>query len=199
MRQLLYTSAVFIAAFAPLTAQAQIENYGFDKVHTQIFFSVDHLGFTQSVGRFLDFDGGIVFDRTKPEGSSVDVTIKTASLEMNDEKWNAHLKSADFFNVEKFPSISFKSTGIKVTGEKTADITGDLTILGVTKPTVLHTTFNNAGKHPFADEYHAGFSAAADIKRSDFGLKYGLPAVGDDVKITINVEAIRKDEGTKNK
>ena len=201
MRRLLLASTLLTLGFTPLSAHAQVENYKFDKVHTQIFFSVDHLGFTQSTGQFLNFDGGFVFDRTAPEKSSVEVTIKTDSINMNDEKWDAHLKNADFFNVEKFPDMTFKSTGIEKTGEKTANIKGDLTILGVTKPVTLATTFNKADKHPMADEYHAGFSAETTIKRSDFGMKFGLPAVGDDVKININVEGVRQDgtgAGTKN-
>jgi polyisoprenoid-binding protein YceI len=198
MRIIPLTAALLALSFIPHAAQAQIETYKFDKAHTQIFFDVNHLGFTQSYGRFLGFDGGLTFDRTKPENSKVDVTIHTNSLEMNDQKWNDHLKNADFFNVEKFPEMTFKSTGIKVTGEKTADITGDLTILGVTKPVTLATTFNKADKSPFGDEYHAGFNAIAQIKRSDFGMNYGLPMVGDDVKIILNVEAVRQEATTKN-
>ena len=92
--------------------------------------------------------------------------------------------------------MTFKSTDIKVTGENTADITGDLTILETTKPVVLKTTFRKAGKHPFGDKYAAGFSASAKIKRSDFGMNYGLPNVGDDVTIRIEVEAVRQDDNT---
>jgi polyisoprenoid-binding protein YceI len=202
MRRLLLASTLLTLGLAPLSAHAQVETYKFDKVHTQIFFSVDHLGYTQSTGQFLDFDGGFTFDRTAPEKSNVNVTIKTDSINMNDEKWDAHLKTADFFDVAKFHEMTFKSTAIEKTGEKTANIKGDLTLLGVTKPVTLATTFNKADKHPMADEYHAGFNAEATIKRSDFGMKFGLPAVGDDVKIHINVEGVREDgtdTGTKNK
>jgi polyisoprenoid-binding protein YceI len=114
---------------------------------------------------------------------------------MNDEKWDTHLKSPDFFNVEKFPTMTFKSTKIEKTGEKTGKITGDLTLLGVTKPVTLDVTFNNAAKHPMADEYHAGFTAEGTIKRSAFGMNFGVPMVGDDVKIHINVEAVREEPG----
>jgi polyisoprenoid-binding protein YceI len=193
MRQYLIFAALVSFAFVPSVARAQIENYTFDKAHTQIFFGVDHLGFSQSMGKFLDFDGGFTFNRAEPAKSKVDVTIKTASIDMDDEKWDAHLKNADFCNVEKFPDMTFQSTAIKVTGEKTADITGDLTILGVTKPVTLATVFNKADKHPFSSAYHAGFTASAQIKRSDFGMKYGLPMVGDDVKIMLNVEGVRED------
>ncbi len=188
-----------MAAFSLLgvttAAQAEIEQYKFDTVHTQIIFFVDHLGFSKSEGEFIDFDGGFTFDRGQPENSSVEVTIQTVSIDMDDEKWDEHMKNEDFFNVEKFPTMTFKSTGIEVTGENTANITGDLTLLGVTKPVVLNVTHNKSGKHPFGEKYAAGFSATASLKRSDFGMTYGLPMVGDDVEIRIEVEAEREETG----
>jgi polyisoprenoid-binding protein YceI len=186
-------------AMTPLKqARAEIENYEFDTVHSQIIFFVSHLGFSISEGEFLDFDGLITFNRDEPEKSSVNVTIDTASIDMDDEKWNDHMKNEDFFNVEKYPHMTFKSTDIEVTGEKTAKITGDLTILETTKPVTLDVTFNKAGKHPFGDKYAAGWSATTSIKRSDFGMNYGLPNVGDDVEIRIEVEAVRKDASASN-
>ena len=182
------TVAVLLSS-VPVHAAA--EKYSFDKAHTQISFTVNHLGFSNSSGRFLDFDGALLIDRAEPAKSSVDVTIKTAGLEMNDGPWNDHLKGADFFNVEKFPAMTFKSTSVAVTGDNTADVTGDLTILGVTKPAVLKVVHNKSDKHPFSGKMVAGFSATTAIKRSDFGMGYGLPAVGDDVAIHIEVEAVR--------
>ncbi|MCB1562572.1 MAG: polyisoprenoid-binding protein [Alphaproteobacteria bacterium] len=197
MKRLL-TSALSILVMGlslglPGTAHAQIETYSFDKAHTQILFFVNHLGFSNSQGEFLDFDGTFTFDRGEPEKSSVDVTIQTNSIDMDDEKWDTHMKSADFFNVEHFPTMHFKSTSIVLTGEDTADITGDMTILGVTKPVTLSTKLNKAGPHPFGSKYMAGLSASAHIKRSDFGMNYGLPMVGDDVEIRIEVEGVRDD------
>lgn len=183
-------AAVVVLAFST-PAHAAVETYTFDHPHTQIMFGVSHLGFSTSHGKFLDFDGSFTFDTEKPENSSVEVTIKTDSLSMDDEKWDEHLKSADFFNVEEFPAMTFKSTSIKVTGKDKADITGNLTLLGVTKPVVLHVTHNKSGKHPFGEKYISGFTATADIKRSDFGMDYGLPMIGDDVSILIEVEGIR--------
>ena len=177
----------------PISAMAQVETYTFDKAHTQILFFVNHLGFSNSQGEFHDYDGYFVIDRTQPQNSKVDVTIKTASIDMDDEKWDAHMKNEDFFHVEKFPEMTFKSTGVEVTGENTANITGDLTLLGVTKPVVLHTTHNKSGKHPFSGKYVAGLSAHTHINRSDFGMNYGLPGVGDEVEIRIEVEGIREE------
>ncbi len=183
--------------FILLTAQPgfaqEPERYSFDKAHTQILFFVNHLGFSNSQGEFHDYDGYFTFDMVSPEKSYVEVAIKTASIDMDDEKWDAHMKNADFFNVEAFPEMTFKSTNIEVTGEKTADITGDLTLLGVTKPVVLKTTYNKSGAHPYSGKFVSGFSATATIKRSEFGMVYGIPGVGDDVEIRIEVEGERQD------
>tara|TARA_B100001989_G_scaffold246381_2_gene217215 strand:+ start:779 stop:1402 length:624 start_codon:yes stop_codon:yes gene_type:complete len=170
------------------------EHYEFDTVHTQIIFFVDHVGFSKSEGEFTDFGGHYILDRKNPENSSVEVTIDTASIDMDDEKWDAHMKNEDFFNVEKFPEMTFKSTGVNVTGDNTAEITGDLTLLGVTKPVTLNVTHNKSDKHPFSGKFVSGFSATANLKRSEFGMNYGLPAIGDDVEIRIEVEGIRKEE-----
>lgn len=175
-------------------AQAEAVKYVLDKPHTQILFSVNHLGFSNSIGKFADYDGFVNFDEATPANSAVDVTIKTASIDLDDAKWNEHMKNPDFFNVEKFPEMTFKSTKVEVTGDKTANITGDLTLLGVTKPVVLAAVFNQAGKHPMSGKSGVGFSATGSLKRSDFGMNYGLPMVGDDVKITIEVEAYAEDK-----
>lgn len=185
---------VSVAGFSG-AARADIETYSFDKAHTQILFFVSHLGFSFSQGEFHDYDGQFIFDRVEPEKSSVDVTIQTSSIDMDDEKWDAHMKSADFFNIEKYPTMHFKSTAVHVTGDHSADMTGDMTILGITKPVTLSVTYNKAGVHPFSGKYVAGFSARAVIKRSEFGMDYGLPGVGDDVEIRLEIEGIRKEFG----
>ncbi len=202
MKKLLLSLGVLSVMGLAQPAAAEIERYTLDKPHTQILFFADHLGFSHSMGKFTDYSGSIVFNREDPAGSSVEVSIPTASLEMNDDAWNQHMKGADFFNVEKFPTMTFKSTAIKVTGDNMADITGDLTLLGVTKPVTLHVKHNSSGKHAFSGKYISGFSATGTIKRSDFGMNYGLPAVGDEVELRIEVEAIREEaegESTSNK
>ena len=192
MRKFLVLASVLVLGFST-SAKADVEMYHFDKAHTQILFFVNHLGFSTSQGEFLDYDGQFTFDTESLENSAVEVAIKTASIDMDDEKWDEHLKGADFFDVEQFPEMTFKSTEIKVTGENTADITGDLTLLGVTKPVVLHVTHNKSGVHPYSGAYVAGFSASATLKRSEFGMNYGVPGVGDDVKIMLEVEGIRQE------
>ena len=194
MRYLLSAFALFGLLLVSSPARAAPDTYDFDPLHTQILFFVNHLGFSNSHGEFLGFDGSFVFDQADPTASSVDVDIKTDSLNMNDERWDEHLKGPDFFNVAEFPDMKFKSTKIEVTGEKTGKITGDLTLLGVTKPVTLDVTFNKAGPHPFNGKHEAGFSATGVLKRSDWGMSYGLPMVGDDVTLHIEVEGIRRDQ-----
>lgn len=194
MKKLLLGVAMAVMLSFPVQAIAA-DQYKFDKEHTQILFFVNHLGYSFSQGEFLEFDGGFTFDEENPENSSIDVTIQTDSIDMDSEDWDAHMKNEDFFHVEKYPTMTFKSTGIEVTGEDTANITGDLTILDVTKPVVLEVTHNKSGKSPFGEEYKSGFSATANIKRSEWGMNYGLPNVGDNVEIRIEVEAVRVEDG----
>lgn len=191
MRKTLLTLAGLATLALPVSANAAVEQYEIETPHTQILFFVSHLGYTHSMGKFVGHEGTITFDTESPANSSVEITIDAASVELNDQKWNDHVKNADILDVEQFPEITFKSTGIEVTGEKTAKITGDLTIKGTTKPVVLDTVFNNAAKSPFGDEYKAGFSATTTFKRSEFGVNYGLPAVGDEMEIRLEVEATR--------
>lgn len=182
--------AAAVMAFS-VSAHAAPETYEFDKAHTQILFYVSHLGFSMSQGEFHDYDGTITFDQENPQNSSVEVTIQTSSIDMDDEKWDKHMRNEDFFDVKEYPTMTFKSTSIETTGENTANITGDLTILDVTKPVTLETTFNKADVHPYSKRYVAGFSASTQVKRSDFGMDYGLPGIGDMVDIRIEVEAMR--------
>jgi polyisoprenoid-binding protein YceI len=186
--------AIFLVSFVVLSSSAQAveEKYLFDKAHTQILFFVDHLGFSKSQGEFLDYDGYFIFNRDEPEKSYVEVTINTDSIDMDHDGWNEHMKSKDFFDVEDYPTMTFKSTEIAVLAENNANITGDMEILGQTHPVILHTRFNKAGKHPFSGKYVAGFSSYTKLKRSEFGMKYGLPMLGDEVEIRIEVEGIRE-------
>ena len=189
-----FVSLVIAAALMTSSvAQAAVEKYAYDPAHTQLMFSVEHLGFSFSHGKFTKFSGGFEFDAEKPGESKVDVTVDTTSINMDSTEWENHLKGADFFNVEKFPTMTFKSTKAEKTGDKTGTLSGDLTILGVTKPVTLDVTYNKSGIHPYSKSYVAGFSATGMVKRSDFGMNYGLPGVADDDKLNIQVEGIRQD------
>lgn len=191
------TKKIFVAVTALMlmmgTARAETTTFTYDPAHTQVMFSISHLGFSYSHGRFDKFSGQFTLDEEKPEASSAEITIDTASIDMNSAAWDKHLRSADFFNVEKFPAMTFKSTKIVKTGEKTAEMTGDFTLLGVTKPVTMQVTLNKIGEHPMNKNKMAGFSIDGVIKRSDFGMTNGIPMVGDDVAINVQVEGIRQD------
>jgi len=177
---------------AAITGPAAAESFTIDATHAHAGFRVTHFGFSNTLGQFREIAGTLEFDEAKPEASTVSVTIKTASVDTALEARDEHLRKADFFNVDAFPEMTFTSTAIDVTGDKTAKITGDLTLLGVTKPVVLDTVFNQAGPHPMEKtRYVAGFSARGSLKRSDFGMVYAAPAIGDEIELIIDVEAVR--------
>ncbi len=187
MRTLLLTALLAL----PLPGFAA-DTYVFDTVHSQILFFADHLGFSKSQGEFLTFDGGFTFDEANPADATVKVAIQTASIDMDNQKWNDHMKNADFFDVEKFPTMTFTSTAVKPLENNRLEIVGDLTLLGVTRPVVLDTRLNKVGVHPRNGKTIAGFSATTTVKRSDFGMTYGVPAIGDDIEIRLEIEGVRQ-------
>ena len=185
---ILASSALVFSA----TSTAKPVEYEFDTVHSQILFKVDHLGFSHSYGKFPTFRGELTFDQDDWSNSSTTVEVKAGSINLENKKWNDHMKSADFFDVEKYSKMTFKSTKLKKTGDNTGVLHGELTILDTTKPITLDLTLNKAGIHPMSEQQHVGFSATGKIKRSEWGMTYGVPAVGDDVEIIIEVEASAK-------
>lgn len=189
--KLLLTSALLFTL--PAAANAEMRKYTFDPSHTQVIFFVNHMGFSMQEGEFHKVDGSLMLDEAQPEKAELNVTIDTNSLDMDEAKWDEHMKSADFFNVAKFPTMTFKSTSVKKTGDQTADVTGDLTLLGVTKPVTLAVKHNKSGKHPMNGKDVAGFSATGKLKRSDFGMTNGVPMVGDDVDIRIEIETFAEE------
>jgi polyisoprenoid-binding protein YceI len=182
-----------LGAGLAFAAPAMAATYKIDSSHVHTAFEVNHLGFSTTMGQFDDVSGMIEFDEENLEASSVEVTIKTASVDTGHKERDEHLRKADFFDVENHPTMTFKSTAIEVTGEDTAKITGDLTLLGVTKPVVLDAKLNKKGEHPFdASRYVAGFAATTTIDRTAFGMDYAAPAIGKEIKISIAAEAIRQ-------
>lgn len=184
-KRLALASLLAVAAFG---AQAA-DTYAIDPSHTQVEFTYNHMGFSNITGRFDKVESEFQFDAADPTQSSVSVTIPMASLSTGVEKLDTHLLSADFFDAEKFPVATFKSTGVTVAGEGRLDVAGDLTIHGVTRPVVLEVTINKIGEHPMSKAPSAGFDARVKIKRSEFGVGAYVPAVSDDVTIEITVES----------
>ncbi len=179
-----------VLSFSQATLAA--ERYDFDKTHSQILFFVNHLGFSNSQGEFHDYDGHFEFDAKDWSQSSVEVSIRTASIDMDDYAWDKHLKAKEFFDVKKFPEMRYRSTRVEQTGAKIGKIYGELTLLGITHPVVLDLTLNKVGLHPMRKTPRAGFSATASLKRSEFGMKYAVPMVSDEVELRIEVEGPRQ-------
>lgn len=185
-------ASAFLAGLGAFSAALAADTYAIDTVHSQVLFFADHLGFSKSQGEFLKFDGSYRFDPADWRSASVNVTIDTASLSMDDEKWDEHLKSADFFNVETHPQMTFRSARVEKTGENTGIVHGELTLLGVTRPVTLDLQFNKAAQMPKNKQFKTGFSATSKIRRSEWGMSYGLPGIGDEVEIRLEVEGFRQ-------
>jgi polyisoprenoid-binding protein YceI len=171
------------------------DTYVFDKLHSTIGFEIRHL-FSKVPGKFTDFSGQIQLDEANPEQSSVEVTIETASIDTGVKMRDDDLRSPKFFDVKKFPEITFKSTAVKKTGENTADVTGNLIMHGVTKEVVLKVELLGKGAGP-KNSTVSGWDASTALKRSDYGLTWnqiieGTQMVGDDVQIELHVEADKK-------
>lgn len=176
------------AALTTAPAQAQSGEYRFESGHSKVTWSVSHLGFSTYSGQFAGVEGRLTLDAKDVSKSVLDVTIRTAAVGTLDAALDTHLKTADFLDVETFPTATFKSTSVRRTGDRTADITGDLTLHGITRPVVVQATFNQAGPNPMSQIYTIGFDARATIKRSDFGITTYVPAVGDEVTLVIGAE-----------
>lgn len=169
-------------------AEVHAGTYRLDPGHSKVTWSVTHFGFSTYVGQFATVNGTVVLDPKTPSASTLNVTIDTASLGTLNPALDTHLKSADFLDVAKYPQAVFKATSVRVTGPKTAAITGDLTLHGVTKPVTVDATFNQAGVNPLDKTYSVGFAAAAKIHRSDFGITAYVPAISDEVTLQFEAE-----------
>ena len=192
MYKLFLTTAALATSMIATNTMAATETYDFDKVHTNLLMEVDHLGFTNMVLKAKDYEGTYSFDTEDFSKSKVNMVFQAAGVTGDFEPLDEHLQGPDFFNVEKFPTITYNSTSAKKTGEKTFDVQGDVTILGITKPLTLNVTFNKVGANPFSGKDESGFNATATLKRSDFGIVYALPLVGDEVKFNIFVEGVKQ-------
>lgn len=194
----LFAGALFVAGGLTLfTAESQAEPRDFvlDPTHTSITFFVSHIGFADTAGMFLESEGSFTYDEEAQELKSATITVKTESVFTNHDKRDEHLRNADFLNVKEFPEMTFVATKAEKISDKEGKVTGDLTLLGVTKPITLDVTFNRAGNYPFGDGHYAlGFDATGSFKRSDFGMSYGVQGdiVGDEIKLVIGAEGIRQ-------
>jgi polyisoprenoid-binding protein YceI len=186
-----------LLAFLVAAPMFAAEPWTIDKGHSSATFKIRH--FTANVvGQFRDFEGNIDLDRANPAKSSVEFTIQTKSVDTGSERRDNHLRSADFFEVEKFPTITFKSTSVAAKSKDVFEVTGDLTMRGVTKRVTLPVTFLGFVKHPRGEK--AGFEIETVLNRKDYGITWnraldeGGFVLGEDVKVSINLEVDRKVE-----
>lgn len=180
------TLAAVLAAALPAFAQT----YTVDARHTFPQYEVKHFGMSTQRGMFNKTTGKITLDRAAKKGTA-DIAIDLNSIVTGEPKLTDHLKNEDFFNVTKNPTATFKSSDFRFQGDKLTAVAGDLTLNGVTKPVTLNVEAYNCGDHPMNKKPMCGADLTATIKRTDFGVKYAVPAVGDDVKLNIAIEAFQ--------
>ncbi len=186
MRLPLITLAMLFGTNVALAA----DKYAIDPSHTYPHFEIDHLGYSTMHGRFDNNKGSMSYDQDAGTGE-VEITIDANSISTGWAKRDEHLRSADFLNTKEFPEITFKSTKASLKGGK-GTVDGKLTMMGVTKDVTLNVSRVHCGAHPFNKKMVCGFDASTTIKRSDFGSKYGLPAIGDEMKLMFEVEAVKE-------
>lgn len=193
MKTLVLAAALLTSVAAPAFAQVVTDatkveagTYAIEPEHTRVRFDVSHFGFTKYDGEFRKVTGTLVLDPSKPDAAKVDITIATNSVMVPNAKLKEELDGAQWLDAAKFPQITFKSTKVVATGADTADVTGDFTLHGVTKPLTLKVKFNGAGNNPVNKHYTSGFEATGSIKRTEFGVKTYAPMIGDTVDLDID-------------
>ena len=186
--------AVLVGAFP-----AAADTWEFDKQNTSVRFTWDHLGLSRQSALFREVDGRLNFLPADPEGASVDVVIKPASIWTGIKEYDDNLKSENFFDVARHPIITFRSISVRTTGDRTGEVDGELTIMGISRPVTLQVIWNFTGEHPFASinptyngKWASGFTATAKVRRSDWGLTRALPLISDEIWITIEAEFLLK-------
>lgn len=181
-----------VAVLSGVTLAAQAaDTYEFDPTHTFPRFSISHLGFSTFRAQFNKTSGSVTLDTAKKTGS-VEATIEVASISSGVAKLDAHLQAPDFFDAAKYPTISFKGTQFKFEGDKPVEVSGELSMHGVSKPVTLKVVSFNCGTHPMMKVPMCGADLETTLKRSDWGVSYAVPMVGDEVSIQIEVEARKK-------
>ncbi|HSV01726.1 MAG TPA: YceI family protein [Phenylobacterium sp.] len=183
------------AALAQTAAPAGVQagTYAIEPIHTRVLFAVSHTGNSTWYGDFNHASGTLTLDPKNPAASKLEVSVPVDTISTTNAVLDKELKGADWFDAAKFPTMTFRSTRITPTGPQSADVAGELTLHGVTKPVVLHARFKGAGPSPLSHAYMVGFDATGEIKRSDFGItKYAPVIVGDDVQLILSAPFVKK-------
>lgn len=181
------------AALTQAPAEVQAGAYALDAAHGKITWSVNHLGFSTYRGQFVNVDADLTLDPANPSAATLTATIPLTEVDSNSDGLDAHLQTADFFNTANHPVATYVSRSVTVdpAAPNRATVQGDLTLRGVTRPVTMTVRFNQAGPS-LGGAYRAGFDGEATIKRSDFGIDYALPVLGDEVSLHIEGEFIRQ-------
>lgn len=186
--KLFFLSALVFLGFS-FSAQAA-DTFQLDPSHTYVLFHIEHFGFSSQVGKWMA-SGILILDKNNPQNNKVKGVVQVANIVTGIDELNNHLKSPKFFDVAKFPTATFVSDQVNVTGKNTAKVHGMLTLHGVSKPITLDVRINKEGVSPITNQLTVGFQAHTKIKRSDFGMSTLLPGLGDEVKINIAGEAYK--------
>ena len=194
MRTVTRLPLLLIAALTT-AAGARAESFAVDPSHTSAVFSISHLGYSYTYGMFRKTSGAFEFDKADPAASSFNFALDVASVDTMDAKRDEHLRSADFFNARQFPQISFVSSrvdkSVGANGGEVYNVTGKLTMHGVSKEVTLPLKYLGEGQGPYGN-YRLGFICQTTLKRSDFGMNFMIGGIGDNVGVTISFEGIRK-------
>lgn len=196
MRTKTFIQALLLALLLPAFAMAELAVYKVDAGHSGVNFTIRHF-VTNTPGRFKDFDGTIKHDKQNPAASSVEFTVKTTSIDTDNDDRDNHLRGEDFFEVAKFPTMTFVSKKVAAKDANTLEVTGDLTIKGVTKSVTIPVQVLGTAKTPNGEK--AGFETTFTVNRKDYGINWNRvmdsgAVLGDDVKVTISIEANRQQE-----
>ena len=190
-------SLLLLAGLLPASqAAAKAGNFALDPVHTRLAFQISHAGFSNPIGTFSGVTGTLSFDEDDWTSARLEVHVPIATLNLGDADWQGKILDPTFFNVKKFPEAVFISTHVEPKGEHGAQVTGDLTLHGVTRPVTLTVTLNALKRHPLTFKKTAGFSATATLSRKDFGMDAWESFVGDEVQLIIEAEAQHSKEAT---
>lgn len=191
MKSLKLALVASVATFGLNGAAFAADTYEIDKSHTAIVFFINHLGYSNTIGRFNDFSGSFDFDKDDLSSAKINLVIEAASIDTNHEPRDQHLRSPDFLNTDEFPQITFTSTSVEKTGDNTGKVTGTMDMLGASQPVTLNVTFNKMAPNR-RGVMVTGFSARGEMKRSDFGMNYGQGGIGDVLDLYIEVEGRQK-------
>lgn len=176
---------------AQVSSKGAAETYKVDPVHSGVIFKIKHLDVSYFYGRFNEVSGKFTIDEADPASNTFDVEIKTDSIDTNSENRDRHLKGPDFFNAKQYPKVIFQSTSVKKIGDRLYEVTGNLTLHGVTQPLTVKLEHTGSGSGS-RGEYRIGFETTFNIKRSDFDMKYALGNLGDEVKMMVSLEGIKQ-------